>query len=325
MLEFLTETVGYKAGLVLTTERLSDMLRDYNEALANEMLDPKGGCFRFESIELEGIVAHLLFKVGNIDDPSTIPGTIKIYHRVKNDPSKLACYLHVMECFDQFAGDTMENPPTKGAALDPRKFLRSAMDSFGKDGLDMAMEVIKSFNHDLHISPWGTIRSTNWIDTIELEELFKSEDLTTQYGSFFDQRFIDYLNANFEQISNIHWRKFEGFAGEYFDREGFSVDIGPGQNDDGIDLRIYPTASRESVPPLIIVQCKRQKQKIGKTLIKSVYADVLHEKAESGLIVTSSYLSPGADQMNTARNYRIETADRNKLRAWVEKMKVERI
>lgn len=62
-----------------------------------------------------------------------------------------------------------------------------------------------------------------------------------------------------------------------------------------------------------------------KALTKSVYADVLHEKAESGLVVTSSYISPGAEKMNTARNYPIEMADRDKMREWIAKMKVERV
>lgn len=155
-------------------------------------------------------------------------------------------------------------------------------------------------------------------------DLFRSEDLGTLHGHFFDQRFIDYLQANFERLGDIHWRKFEGLAGEFFEREGFTVDIGPGRNDDGVDLRIYPRDAEPERPPLIIVQCKRQKEKIGKTLLKSVYADVVHEGAESGLIVTSSWLSPGTEIMRTARNYPIEAADRDTLRTWVAKLKTER-
>lgn len=324
-LDFLTETVGYKAGLVLTTDKLAELLADYDEGLAARIADPSILGFRFHSSEVQDIVAYLLYKVGNIEDPSTTIGTIQLFHRVKDSPFDLACYQHVMGCYTNFIDDVMKDPPPHGTALDPEKFMRASMDPFGQTGLDMAMEVIKSVNHHLHISPWGTIRSVDWVDAIELEDLFKSEDLTTQYGRFFDQRFIDYLEANFEQIGNIHWRKFEGLAAEYFDREGFVIDVGPGRNDDGIDLRVYPAEQDTSAPPLMIVQCKRQKDKIGKALIKSVYADVLHEKAESGLIVTSSYLAPGAEKMKTARNYPVEMADRDSLREWVAKMKVERL
>lgn len=97
--------------------------------------------------------------------------------------------------------------------------------------------------------------------------------------------------------------------------------MGPGRNDDGIDLRIYPAVEIEDTPPLIIVQCKRVKTKIDKALIKSVYADVLHEHADSGLIVTTSYLSPGAARMRTARGYNVEASDRTTLRQWINQMK----
>ena len=323
--DFFTETVGYKAGVVIDAKRLAKMISSYDEELAVQLHDPNRLGFRFHSSEVQGIVAHLLFKVGNIDDPSTALRTIQLYHKVKDSPFDLACYNHVMECYTKYIGEELRKPYPPGTELDPEKFMRASMDPFGRTGLDMAMEVIKGINHQLHISPWGEIRSTDWNDAIELESLFSSEDLTAQYGRFFDQRFIDYLEANFDQIGNIHWRKFEGLTGEYFDREGFIVDVGPGRNDDGIDLRIYPAERRDDAPPLMIVQCKRQKEKIGKALIKSVYADVLHERAGSGLVVTSSLISPGAEMMKTARSYPIETADRDTLREWVSKMKVERV
>lgn len=323
--DFFTETVGYKAGVVISVDRLAKMISSYDEELAVQLNDPSRLGFRFHSSEVQDIVAHLLFKVGNIDDPSTIRGTIQLYHKVKNSPFDLACYNHVMECYIKYISEELRKPQPRGTELDPEKFMRASMDPFGRTGLDMAMEVINGINHHHHISPWGEIRSTDWNDTIELEGLFSSEDLAAQYGRFLDQRFIDYLEANYDQIGNIHWRKFEGLTGEYFDREGFTVDVGPGRNDDGIDLRIYPTERKHDAPPLMIVQCKRQKDKIGKALIKSVYADVLHEKAESGLVVTSSFISPGAEKMRTARNYPIETADRDTLRQWVSKMKVERL
>lgn len=188
----------------------------------------------------------------------------------------------------------------------------------------MALEMINGVNRDLNRSAWGRLRSIDWKDEIELADLFKSENLVTSHGTFLDQRFIDYLDRNFERIGDIHWRKFEGLAGEVFDREGYKVDMGPGRNDDGIDLRVYPAMQIEGSPPLIIVQCKRVKTKIEKGLVKSVYADMLHEHADSGLIVTTSSLSLGAARMRTARGYKVDTADRTTLRQWIDGMRTAR-
>jgi restriction system protein len=69
------------------------------------------------------------------------------------------------------------------------------------------------------------------------------------------------------------------------------------------------------------VQCKRQRAKIEKVVVKALFADVLEEKATSGLIVTTSALSPGAQQVVGARSYPVIEASRGELRAWLEAMR----
>jgi restriction system protein len=143
----------------------------------------------------------------------------------------------------------------------------------------------------------------NWKDSADLRGLFESASLDTQYGTFFDQRYIDYLARNFDAIDRIHWRKFEGLTAEFFSKEGWRVEIGPGQGDDGVDVRVWPRDVDVNSAPAILIQCKRQKETVGKVIVKSLYADVLHEKAESGLIVTTSRLATGAQKTSSARMY----------------------
>ena len=71
------------------------------------------------------------------------------------------------------------------------------------------------------------LQREEWKDTAELRDLFESESLAATYGSFFDQRFVDYLARQFGDIDRIHWRKFEGLTCEFFERAGFRVKIGP--------------------------------------------------------------------------------------------------
>lgn len=158
-----------------------------------------------------------------------------------------------------------------------------------------------------------------WKDQIELKQLFEGELLNSAYGSFFDQRYIDFLHRNFEKIDAVHWRKFEHLTAEFLDREGYEVALGPGRGDDGVDVRAWLKDSREA--PHIIVQCKRQKDAVPKVVLKALYADLLHENAASGLIVTTSHVSPGANDTRTARAYPIEVADRTSLKDWLAKMR----
>lgn len=313
------EIAGFKAGIVLSQADLVEIFNGYGD-LGRLLSEDGPEGFRLHSSEVEEATRHLLYSIGNIPSPNNIPATIALFHKYKRDADKLTMFLGVQELFNAHMGP--ENQLLiRDDKIDPSQFIEAVNKQHGLPGVEMAIEILKGVNLDMHASPWGSVRLMDWKDEVELRELFETESLQTMHGSFFDQRFIDYIERNFEEIGNIHWRKFEGLAGEFFAREGFTVDMGPGRNDDGIDLRIYPKEQIAEAPPLIIVQCKRQQAKIGKALLKSVYADVLHEKAESGLIVTTSTLAPGTETMRQARGYPIESADRETLKTWVQKMR----
>ncbi len=165
------------------------------------------------------------------------------------------------------------------------------------------------------------MHTTEWKDRKELEELFKSESLDTHYGSFFDQRFIHYLVNNFDDLDKIHWRKFEGLTCEFFSKLGCHVEIGPGRDDGGVDLRVWKDKKDNNGPACILVQCKRQKTKVEKVVVKALWADMIDEKAQSGMIVTSSALSPGSKKVCLARGYKINEANRNILKKWLLAMR----
>ena len=97
--------------------------------------------------------------------------------------------------------------------------------------------------------------------------------------------------------------------------------MGPGQNDDGVDLRVWRSDDPADSPPAILIQCKRQKKKVGKVVVKALWADVIAENATSGLIVTTSALSPGARKVCTARAYPVREANRERIRAWIRAMR----
>ena len=162
-----------------------------------------------------------------------------------------------------------------------------------------------------------------WEDVRELDELFAAEKLSSPHSEYFDQRFVDFLAENFDEIDEINWRQFEGLAAEFFGRQGYVVEIGPGRADDGVDIRLWPDEdSAETLPAVVLVQCKRERRKISKTIVKALWADVEAEGADrNGLVVTTSALSPGARAVRTGRGYAIAEADRSALQEWIGEMR----
>ncbi len=89
-----------------------------------------------------------------------------------------------------------------------------------------------------------------------------------------------YLSNNHDRIGEMHWRQFEKLTAEFYDRDGYKVELGPGSDDDGVDVRVWKPDASPSESPLCIVQCKRQKDKIEKVVVKGLHADIQFEQAE---------------------------------------------
>ncbi len=157
----------------------------------------------------------------------------------------------------------------------------------------------------------------NWTNPIELKKLFTGTAIAPEQGKFIDQRFIDYLSNNNDRLPEMHWRKFEELVAEFFHREGYTVELGPGSDDDGVDVRVWKSGAKPTDNPLCLVQCKRQNAKVERVIVKGLSADVLFEEAEYGIIVTTSELSPGARTTITAGGYPIKEVEREGVSKWL--------
>ena len=315
----LGELVGYKAGLALNRKELAEHLFDTPD-FRDAILVEEDRWVRVRSEEYEAVVNGLLYRVGNIPTPGPLPPITAVSRHFANDPTHSKVLEEVLTRCLELLKEEMGNTP-KGTSLDPRPIIETAATEFGLPGLNIATELIRAIALQLHTSPWMPRRWFDWDDTVQLRDLFLSESLKTQYGTFFDQRFVDYLARNFRRIDEINWRKFEGLAGEFFEREGFQVEMGPGRGDGGVDIRVWAPADDAGKPPLILVQCKRQRDKVSQVVLKALWADVSDEGAQSGLIVTTSSLTPSAETVRKVRGYPIGTVERRTLQGWIKQLR----
>ena len=315
----LGELVGYKAGLALTREELAEHLVDTPD-IRDAVLVTEDRLMHIRSEEYEQTVSALLYRVGNIPTPQPLFPVHAVYSRFKHDPPHSEILEKVVErCVKLLPGEIRNTP--QGGSLRPGKLLVTIAKEFGSPGLDIVQELFNALALQQHTSPWLPQRSFDWEDSVQLRDLFMSENLETQYGRFFDQRFVDYLARNFQRINEINWRQFEGLTGEFFERAGFQVEMGPGRGDGGVDVRVWSPEDDVEKPPLILVQCKRWQDKVGALIVKALWADVLDEGAQSGLIVTTSALTPGAEDVRKTRGYPITAVERPILQEWLKRLR----
>jgi hypothetical protein len=157
---------------------------------------------------------------------------------------------------------------------------------------------------------------------VPLGELFRCENIPDDPEIYFDQRYIDFLTQNSEDLSRIHWRNFERLTAEFFNRRGYEISLGPGTKDGGIDVRVWPVASGRSGPPLLIIQCKRYAatNDVQVETVKAFWSDVIYEGAERGLIATTSRISPEGLKISRLRKWPLGFAQSEQVKRWVKTM-----
>jgi HJR/Mrr/RecB family endonuclease len=202
-------------------------------------------------------------------------------------------------------------------ALDENSLLSRVAASLGHEGAEACRKLLSALKAKQRLDPWSRVERAAGEAVVSLAHLFQCGEATTQVHKFFDQRFINYLAANQYEADLIHWRQFERLVAEYFDRAGYYVELGPGSNDDGVDVRAWPQDGSKDAPPVLIVQCKRQRAKVSKVVVKALWADMQAERAQRGVLATTSFLEPGAERTIEARNYGIDVADGAAIAKWL--------
>jgi hypothetical protein len=68
---------------------------------------------------------------------------------------------------------------------------------------------------------YGGVRQKPWDGAVSLNRLFEGEHIPDDPTVYLDQRYIDYLAKNSEEMGRIHWRNFERLTTEFFRRQGY--------------------------------------------------------------------------------------------------------
>jgi Restriction endonuclease len=288
LLASIAELVGIKSGLALTQDELIRILEQ--ESGGTERPGPwwREDPELIVSIRAEAIeadVTHVLFRVGTLPDPRTPFELLWDYTRE-----------------GESVGDLLEPgsrlPPQLRAEYERRSLLNA-----------------------------GFPQQRDWDGAIPLADLFGSENVPdgATAGALFDQRYIDYLNAQDEDLDRIHWRQFELLTAEFFRRSGYEVELTPPRGDGGVDI----LAKRDTAPlgpELIVVQCKRYAADNTVTIeqVRAFWTVFDERGATRGLVATTSRLEAGARAWTSARQYRIGVADQEHVRDWLEQLATKR-
>jgi restriction system protein len=167
---------------------------------------------------------------------------------------------------------------------------------------------------------YGRVRQKPWDGAVSLDHVFEGEHIPDDPAVYLDQRYIDYLAKNSEEMGRIHWRNFERLTTEFFRRQGYEVDLGKGTKDGGVDVRVWTDKDSKAGPPLMLIQCKRYNDVVGIESVKAFWSDVHFEGAEKGLIATTSSVSRDSKKLCEVRKWPMSFAEAAEVQKWVRTM-----
>jgi restriction system protein len=316
--DHLHELLGYKSGVAASVEHMSDLLSGTH--FADEIQNSEKFGLRIRSEDYESLYYELLHKVGTTE--KLFKGNYEVFESLREFEISegMEFVSTVLEIFSRnIRIETKKAIKENRKSLDPTAMMYEAKDKLGGKGLKAIIKYIEANDAVQKYSPHSALRFKEWDNIVDLNALFNEYQPVIQDTGFFDQRFIDFLSVNNEKLHDIHWRKFEELTAECFTKFGYEAELGPGSNDDGVDVRVWHPDNKES--PKFIIQCKRYKSKIEKLTIKGLYTDVLHEGAEIGLLVTTSEFSVGARKTVEARGYPIEEVNGANITKWLSELR----
>ena len=301
-----------KSKMVLTEKELLVIIKDEN--LLNKIKTNLKEAVFIDEIEYDEFPRILLSSLGAISQCST-SGLVfgPIYKKYKDMDDE---QLKILNDFVAFLTSEVTGKKTK--SIDMFAFLEPIFDSneYTLEHKIFAKDVVDAFFEHYISSPNSIQSKYDNIDPISLNDLYKNENPNSVLGNFFDQRYIDYLYANRDDLFKMHWRKFEELTAQFFENDGYSVTLGPGRKDGGID--IIATKERKAV----IIQCKRWKSKVNSDIVKVLHDDISYNKASRGTIVSLRGLSDDAKKLIKERKYdNIETISQDEILQFLSKYK----
>lgn len=303
-----SELVGIKSGILLSDFSINKILKEkFDDSFLEDSNSNNHIRLRVESIE--EMIRYIRIRIGNIPKDPEVN-----YYRIIAEEIDNPEFLNIHNRYFKFAlhiyskGQSLTYPKLRNEISKEKLLTTELIDA-------LVYTIMQRLDNNI------LLPESRQLDGLTpLESLFKMETFPQSKNTFIDQKFIDYLAVNGNEIEEIHWRNFERFVAEYFNRQNFTVILGPGTNDGGIDIRVYN--QKENNDPFILIQCKRYKKEHKVTIetVKAFHADVNFENAQSGLIATTSMIATGGKKIVTARDYNISFAENENIKNWATSM-----
>ena len=139
-----------------------------------------------------------------------------------------------------------------------------------------------------------------------------------------NERVLELLKSEPELAWKLPSRRFEEIVAELLQKQGYEVELSPASGDGGFD--IY-AARRDGLGQfLFLVECKRYTppNKVGVGIVRSLHGVVQSQQATAGAIVSTSYFTKGAKELQSRLKHQMQLNDYLILQKWIKDFPIKR-
>ena len=243
--------------MAVTSEDLAKAVRERD--LSDLWPDEYDALYRYRSDGLEHLTLVLLDAFGDpeADHVRRSPLITRlVISEFGDDPEVRAVFEKTL------AGLRALTDTATRKVLDPRPLLDGIAAEYGPRGGLLAARLLEEVNARIFTSPWSSVTRQDFDRVIPLRDLFASEELPSALGMFFDQRFIDFLHANLNEVGAMNWRQFEGLVAERLRRSGLHVKLGPGRNDEGSTFARGSPSRGQAILPCFLCSVSARRRRL---------------------------------------------------------------
>ncbi|MCS4165214.1 restriction endonuclease [Sphingobacterium sp. BIGb0116] len=137
------------------------------------------------------------------------------------------------------------------------------------------------------------------------------------YTSLYNEIF-EFFGKNPDRFYDLHHRQFEVLISEIFSNQGYKTELGKGQGDGGVDVKLF---YKDGVDQTVTyVQVKKYKENLPVKLeAVAALSGIVHtENADSGIFITSSRYLPSAQKFADSKNSKIILKDSSHIQDWCD-------
>lgn len=122
-----------------------------------------------------------------------------------------------------------------------------------------------------------------------------------------------------EDLYKLGWREFEILLFRIFQNQGYKAVLGAGQNDGGVDIKLWQENPIGDVLTLVQAKKYRLKNKIGLEPVAALYGITKSEKASGAIFVTTSSYAPVAKRFENRNSKELYLAEKDHVIDWCSK------